>query len=324
MSAAWSSSPAASPLSGLMAMPMLASTSSARPATTNGSFSASRTRSTIGSTALRSRTFGSRSANSSPPRRATVSPPRQSEPSRLAVRSITRSPLKCPRASLISLKRSRSSITTATQPSFSRASSAFSVMLLNTPRLGRPGERVVQRLVLLLGGLALEAAGSMGHDSHDCQRQKAEPGCEDEPELVPVARQGRRHRFVRRSDLERPMRRAARAGPQWDVGLHQPVGGARHVHHYRGAPALLRLANAGRSGAARGGQGAAEVQDLAARVPRPHARDVAFLAGRVRQLADAPGLGGADPLAQLLGGEAAKEGRRRGHCPLANAGQRAA
>src|SRR3954462_14779838 len=58
------------PFSGNIAMPIDASTWSARPPTTTGSSSTLRTRRTTGTTAWRSLTSRSRIANSSPPRRA--------------------------------------------------------------------------------------------------------------------------------------------------------------------------------------------------------------------------------------------------------------
>ena len=123
---------------GYSAEPMLASTFSASPPTLNGSLSAAWIRWAAPATESLAWTLGSNIANSSPPRRATSSPSRSTVRRRLPTRSITRSPLKWPSESLISLNRSRSISNTATMPPGGQSARARSVIALNCSRPGSP------------------------------------------------------------------------------------------------------------------------------------------------------------------------------------------
>src|SRR5919199_9407 len=92
---------------------MLASVSRLRPLTSNGRSSVARIRAATSTAAAASATFGSSTANSSPPSRATLSLSRSSVRSRGPTPCSTTSPLWCPSVSLISLNRSRSMSSTA-------------------------------------------------------------------------------------------------------------------------------------------------------------------------------------------------------------------
>src|SRR5438105_2286001 len=95
-------------------MPTLASASSGSPSITNGSWSAREIRSASRMPASGWTTSGMSSANSSPPRRATVSVGRTTAERRRASSFSIRSPQWWPSVSLTSLKRSRSMSRTAT------------------------------------------------------------------------------------------------------------------------------------------------------------------------------------------------------------------
>ena len=90
------------------------------------------------------------STNSSPPKRAGISWRRTAPRRRSVTASRRRSPAWWPRLSLTTLKRSRSMNSTATpRPLRSMRSSALCRRFIRSRRLGRPGERVAQELLLV-------------------------------------------------------------------------------------------------------------------------------------------------------------------------------
>src|SRR5919106_1634570 len=113
MSAYWSRRPGSSASPGASATPMLAVTMISWPSSSNGSTSASRSRQHRIRPWSGPSTPTWMSANSSPPRRATVSVSRTHASRRLEHSLISRSPAACPSVSLTLLKRSRSTIRTA-------------------------------------------------------------------------------------------------------------------------------------------------------------------------------------------------------------------
>ena len=91
---------------------------------------------------------GSSTANSSPPSRAASAPRGNAARSRSAIFNSSLSPARWPRVSLTERKRSRSMRTSAERASVrSASSSADQVRSSSHWRLGRPGERVAQRLL---------------------------------------------------------------------------------------------------------------------------------------------------------------------------------
>ena len=115
---------------------MLALTTTCEPSRSNGASKRRRSRSAAHSASSRPRRSSSSTANSSPPRRATVSDGRAAALMRSAASRIRRSPLRCPRPSLTSLKSSRSIISTPTVPR--PCSSAARARRSNSARLGTP------------------------------------------------------------------------------------------------------------------------------------------------------------------------------------------
>ena len=143
-------------------MPMLAVTKCSTPSIEKGWAKAAATRSAIATASSSSARRSTRMPNSSPPKRATMSPGRRCARSRGATARSRSSPAWWPRLSLISLKwsRSRKRIPTGepeTVPRFS-ASPSESTKL---SRLGRPVSGVVQDAVAqrLVGGVALDRVG---------------------------------------------------------------------------------------------------------------------------------------------------------------------
>ncbi len=109
-----------------------------------------------------------RMTNSSPPKRATVSPGRSASRSRCASATSSRSPALWPRLSFTTLKWSRSQNSTATVRLLRRLrASASSSRSRNSVRFGQPGQRIVGGLVLeaLLERLSL--ADVAGHRRHE-------------------------------------------------------------------------------------------------------------------------------------------------------------
>ncbi len=98
------------------AIPMLTRTRTCWSAVTKGTSSASSRRWATASACPSSVMSSSSTPNSSPPRRAAVSPSRRHVMTRSATSTSRRSPASCPRRSLTSLKPSRSQYRTATMP----------------------------------------------------------------------------------------------------------------------------------------------------------------------------------------------------------------
>src|SRR3954469_13909067 len=158
-------------------MPALARTRISCSSTVNGSASSASTRSALSAATWAPATSSSRIANSSPPKRGGVSTARPLVASRLATSISTASPAAWPRPSLIVLKSSRSRKTIATPACSRRArgvggrgAAAYqgrgagtrarvAGALVEQGRVGQPGHRVVERLVL---ELALERP-PLGH-----------------------------------------------------------------------------------------------------------------------------------------------------------------
>ena len=122
-----------------MATPMLAPTCRLRPSTAMGWCSASMMRRPIRCGSSGDTSLSSMTRNSSPPRRATVSPSRTARPRRWATMRRTSSPARCPSWSFTSLKPSRSMNSSATAPPWSRTrASERSSWQWNAARLNRP------------------------------------------------------------------------------------------------------------------------------------------------------------------------------------------
>jgi len=120
-------------------MPTLASMSKDIPSIRIGSATAARSRAATSRAAAASLTEGSSTANSSPPSRATMSPGRTLWVSRWATNWSSRSPTGCPRVSLTSLKRSRSSSRNPTvAPVRAAWASASLVRRISSLRFDRP------------------------------------------------------------------------------------------------------------------------------------------------------------------------------------------
>ena len=143
----------------------------ASPSTSKGRSVTSSTRSaTLAGARSTSALVVRRSANSSPPRRAMVSHSRSSRRSRSAKATSRRSPAWWPRASLTSLKSSRSSSSSATGSPVRRASLEGLLEVVGEQRpVGQAGEGVVGGLLAeqLLG---LELVGDVDHDAAHQQR----------------------------------------------------------------------------------------------------------------------------------------------------------
>ena len=197
--------------------------------------------------------------NSSPPKRATVSPGRSTSVSRAASRHRSSSPAPWPSESLTSLKRSRSMNRTATEArrraAWLRASESRS---MNSVRFGRPvsGSCRPWRLHLLLRAAALDRVG-----------QHVRPS--------PRGRRSRRARTAsaaQRPAARRTGRAAARsapAGPRscWGPSPSPRPSGDAVIVALRSAPSTARPISDGLLQQARAG-------------PRPRAR--AARAGRRR------------------------------------------
>ena len=165
---------------------------------------------------------GSRTANSSPPRRASVSASRRQPASRSATWRSRRSPLWWPRVSLTSLKRSRSSSRTAVRRRRAgRAASARSVAVEQQRAVRQPGQRVVQRLVLVAGRLAHAAGATPGRRAGTARATagpaRASSDDDDAPRRPRRPRPARRRRARtarrRRSRRRRGRRAAGRTPP---------------------------------------------------------------------------------------------------------------
>ena len=109
------------------------------------------------------------STNSSPPRRATVSPSRSTERSRSAMLRSSSSPALWPRLSLTNLKWSRSMNTTAIGAHVALREHRLAQAVVQQVAVGQPGERVVVGLVLELHLVAL----ALDRVLHRAQQQLA-------------------------------------------------------------------------------------------------------------------------------------------------------
>src|SRR5262252_9399845 len=142
-----------------MAIPTLTLENISYPRTSMGAASSSWIRSATPMASASQLMSSSRTVNSSPPRRASVSPGRRQRSSRRAIPTSSSSPAWCPRLSLIDLNRSRSRYSTANSELPSAAGAVKHVLQpIEEQRAVREiGERIVERppLQLLLGHLAL-------------------------------------------------------------------------------------------------------------------------------------------------------------------------
>ena len=195
MSALASSASGVVPCSGDIATPMLASTSSVASAAEKLRCSASRRRSATTSACSRSGTDGNSTANSSPPRRASVSPWRTTSPSRSATWRSSSSPYEWPSVSLISLKRSRSMNRTATSASLRSADRerAFEPFL-EQDAVRQAGQRVMR-------GLAAQPARRQQHDAIERRPQQQQAAGDHAVHRARVSRDLRLDRRVREVDL---------------------------------------------------------------------------------------------------------------------------
>ena len=192
---------------------------------------------------------GRTTTNSSPPQRATVSPWRASEVRRrLTARSIT-SPAAWPKESLISLKRSRSSSTTA---SWWRkavgAGDLGSEDLLERATIREPGERVdpgLARLLLRPAERAQQGAGEHERQQHQRhERQQPRLDHADVRRVLPV-RHDRRREIGADADPRRQRQRHSstclRRRPATDVReLHSLRGTRRQLPEQRLVGGQLR------------------------------------------------------------------------------------
>ena len=154
------------------AMPIEVDTVSSRPATVIGSPSACWMRAATAVASRASAMSSSRTVNSSPPSRATVSPGRSALPIRAATACSSSSPAWWPSESLTSLKRSRSRKSTAERPRGPGAAGAAqrpAEAVEEERAVGEPGERVVERVVAeplerapLVDGVAQRALQGVG------------------------------------------------------------------------------------------------------------------------------------------------------------------
>ncbi len=83
------------------------------------------------------------------------------------------------------------------------------------------GERVVQREVLVLGGLAAQPRRRARHDPEQRQIEQREAGCEEQVEPARVVRDAGGDRTVGKIQLEDAGRLAADAEPEWAVHLEE-------------------------------------------------------------------------------------------------------
>ena len=109
--------------------------------------------------ASRSAPCGSTMPNSSPPSRATVSSVRSDSVSRRPTIRSSSSPAWWPRVSLTSLKWSRSTSTSAPRSPVRPRASDSSADAPEQLAVGQPGQRVVQGLVLVVGGVPAQRPG---------------------------------------------------------------------------------------------------------------------------------------------------------------------
>ena len=162
------------PWSGNIAMPTLARTSIVMPWKRNGSSIARASLPAITSAASTVVPSGSRTANSSPPTRATSSASGAQASSRGPISRRSRSPAWWPSVSLSSLKWSRS-ISSSASLVLRGAGGGRGLVEAGEQlaAVGEPGQRIVQRVVLALGGeraqlvLELAAVGRVAHVEHE-------------------------------------------------------------------------------------------------------------------------------------------------------------
>ena len=127
--------------------------------------------------------------NSSPPKRATMSPGRRHDCSRSATVTSRRSPTSWPRLSFTSLNRSTSRNSTATwRPLVARVEQRLLEPLEELPAVRQAGERVVVRLErqLLLRGAALADVAHVAHEPADRRVVEAVRHADFEPAERPV------------------------------------------------------------------------------------------------------------------------------------------
>src|SRR4051794_4525805 len=151
----------------VVAMPMLAVTVMSRPSTQKCPESEPSSRSAIDRASHSPSSSSQSTTNSSPPKRATLSPDRTAPLSRSATCTRSWSPAAWPRLSLIHLKRSRSRNSTAARTTRPVVScQGLTQAVEEQGPIGEARQGVVERLMKhgLLGGLALRDVADVEHD----------------------------------------------------------------------------------------------------------------------------------------------------------------
>ena len=158
------------PCAGAIAMPIAALTASCTWSTTIGCCSATWIRDAISSACESLRSWGRSTTNSSPPSRAIRPGSGSTMPIRCATSWRSRSPWWCPSVSLTSLNRLRSiSITPTLHPPAAALAERVVGAGDEEVAVGETGERVVQRLVLLLRHLGAQPFDRAGRSRSRCR-----------------------------------------------------------------------------------------------------------------------------------------------------------
>ena len=206
------------PWSGHSAMPMLASSCTVTPWTTNGGPSAVSMRRASSAAKARSGRSCSSTANSSPPSRASVSPRRSAPPSRRGDLAQQRVAVIVPERVVDLLEAVEVDQQQAGEPA-ERAHAAGHAdgLLVQARAVGQPGERVVQ-------GLVAEPARGAPHDREEREPERAEAAEQQQVERARVVVDRRRGRGVVHVDLEHSRRLASRRQPQRHIDLEHRLG----------------------------------------------------------------------------------------------------
>ena len=187
---------------------------------------------------------GSRTANSSPPTRATSSASGTPASRRGPISRRSRSPAWWPSVSLSSLKWSRSISSSASLVLAARAAVGGLVEAgEQLRRLARPGQRVVHRVVLALGGeraqlvLELAAVGRVAHVEHeavDARVVQAVGGDDVEVAVAAVAVGEAQRQVAARGRAGRRPRRSSRRARRGRRGGRGRARGCRRARRGRG------------------------------------------------------------------------------------------
>ena len=228
------------------------------PPIAKGSEKAAETRSAIATASSSSARRSTRMPNSSPPKRATMSPGRRWARRRGATARSSSSPAWWPRLSLISLKwsRSRKRIPTGVPETVARFERLRQRVDEAEP-VGEPGERVVEDAVAqrLVGGVALDRVGEdvrRGLDEVDVLRgEAARLGRVDvEDAEGPVLALD--HDREAAADAEHPQRRAASSSGSRSTSRRRSRAGRTRSRRRRGSRGPPRRAGRRRPAGPRG------------------------------------------------------------------------